>query len=856
MRPLELVVKGFRSYAAETRFDWRDRRLVGIVGPIGSGKSSVLDAIAFALYGRTPSFERDTKALINQRQSLAQVQLTFRVDSQTWQVVRAIKRIGQGNHTLYPYNEATRELDRGAGISGQKAVTDRITKLLGLDFDAFRRSVLLAQNRFAEFLNATPTERDRVLQGVFNLDRVGAMQEVALERRKEADRDASDLAQRLAEVAAARARVQERGAERQAHAARHAALEALRPAIEEHTRLEREARDQAATAQRRLTELDALRSGLPAAEESNRTIDGFAALSTQAEQARGGREQAEAAAARARAGREAALREAGGQERLEAAASALQAQGHARETHADRVKHRDVAQATLDAAQAQAAAAQAAAGTTAAQAERAEAALATAEAGVTAADEALHGAERLDYALTLRDGLEAGDACPVCGRKIAKLPGGEPSPDLERAHADRSAAQSAMHTASAAAKQARAAAAHAAATATAATQQVEAGARTLAATEDVLETAVAALDEANSRVRALLGDGDAAQRLAALRAAIAAADAALQAAERAAQAAREADMTASTAQGAGKNALTSLRVRLATVAGTLGIDALHEDDSPAAVRALLDGVRNRWQSERAAATDTERTANEAGAAAALRRRATLAAGGVPEDESFDAAVAEAKQRVAVLDALIAEDERYIAGAADAEQQSLAIEARRAVYARLSADLTPSKFLNYLLEDERTSLAEIGSEWFERLSRGRYRFADDGSFDVIDLTDAEHSRRSATLSGGETFLASLSLALALADMVTQGGGRLDAFFLDEGFGSLDEEHLDLAMEGIERLVTESEDRLVVVVSHVPALRERIEDLIVLDRDPATGDTLVRRGAAAAATPATTTAGAVS
>ncbi len=51
-----------------------------------------------------------------------------------------------------------------------------------------------------------------------------------------------------------------------------------------------------------------------------------------------------------------------------------------------------------------------------------------------------------------------------------------------------------------------------------------------------------------------------------------------------------------------------------------------------------------------------------------------------------------------------------------------------------------------------------------------------------------------------------------------------------------------MDGVERLVTESEDRLVVIVSHVPALRDRIEDLIVLDRDAATGNTVVRRGAA--------------
>lgn len=55
MRPLELNLRNFRSYFGDGHsFDFRDRHLVGVVGPIGAGKSTILDAIAFALYGRTP----------------------------------------------------------------------------------------------------------------------------------------------------------------------------------------------------------------------------------------------------------------------------------------------------------------------------------------------------------------------------------------------------------------------------------------------------------------------------------------------------------------------------------------------------------------------------------------------------------------------------------------------------------------------------------------------------------------------------------------------------------------------------------------------------------------------------------
>ena len=82
------------------------------------------------------------------------------------------------------------------------------------------------------------------------------------------------------------------------------------------------------------------------------------------------------------------------------------------------------------------------------------------------------------------------------------------------------------------------------------------------------------------------------------------------------------------------------------------------------------------------------------------------------------------------------------------------------------------------------------------------------------------REVSTLSGGETFQASLSLALGVADVVTShtGGVRLDALFVDEGFGTLDSEALQLAMDELDRL--REGGRTVSLISHVGELRERI------------------------------------
>jgi exonuclease SbcC len=241
------------------------------------------------------------------------------------------------------------------------------------------------------------------------------------------------------------------------------------------------------------------------------------------------------------------------------------------------------------------------------------------------------------------------------------------------------------------------------------------------------------------------------------------------------------------------------------------------------------------QREEAAAAQSRAVA--AASRLAEQRTELIAALGLEPGADLAAAARRASEEVAALEAEVSLLDDRLARHEELERQNAATVQRRETYARLADDLLPSRFLAFLLDEERAQLSELGSERFELLSGGRYRFAGDGSFDVVDLNAAERQRSATSLSGGETFLASLALALALADMVARQGGLIDAFFLDEGFGSLDGEHLDLAMEGIERLVAAASGRLVVVVSHVAELRQRIEDLIVLDKDPLTGDSRV-------------------
>jgi exonuclease SbcC len=108
---------------------------------------------------------------------------------------------------------------------------------------------------------------------------------------------------------------------------------------------------------------------------------------------------------------------------------------------------------------------------------------------------------------------------------------------------------------------------------------------------------------------------------------------------------------------------------------------------------------------------------------------------------------------------------------------------------------------------------------DQLSDGGYSLhSEEGSFSIIDHRNADEKRSVSTLSGGETFLVSLALALSLAEtLASSGGARLDAIILDEGFGTLDDESLDTVATVLEELA--GGGLMVGVITHVKELAAR-------------------------------------
>jgi len=157
-------------------------------------------------------------------------------------------------------------------------------------------------------------------------------------------------------------------------------------------------------------------------------------------------------------------------------------------------------------------------------------------------------------------------------------------------------------------------------------------------------------------------------------------------------------------------------------------------------------------------------------------------------------------------------------------------AEHSLYRSLALDLRSDRFQAFLLDETFRELVSGASIRLWDLTK-RYRFDwQDEAFYVVDHDNARQLRSADTLSGGETFLASLALALQLSEQVQKAAGatKLDSLFIDEGFGTLDPEALDAAASAIESLRVGG--RMVGIISHIEELSLRLPARVRVGKTP--------------------------
>ncbi|MEV6473449.1 SMC family ATPase [Streptomyces sp. NPDC051657] len=266
------------------------------------------------------------------------------------------------------------------------------------------------------------------------------------------------------------------------------------------------------------------------------------------------------------------------------------------------------------------------------------------------------------------------------------------------------------------------------------------------------------------------------------------------------------------------------------------------DTPEAAAATLLDAAAQRdlqhrldaWQAEAAAVADrrAERDAREAAEQPPARPTAAQGEFETAEWLSREAssALAAADQRCGELARLSGEAADEVRRLGPVRQEYERIARLAGLAAGTSADNERKMRLEaYVLAARLEQVASAATARLRRMSSGRYTLVHSDArtggrraglgLHVVDAWTGSE-RDTATLSGGETFFASLALALGLADVVTEeaGGVRLDTLFIDEGFGSLDDQTLDEVLDVLDSL--RERDRSVGIVSHVADLRRRI------------------------------------
>ncbi|WP_329458952.1 SMC family ATPase [Streptomyces sp. NBC_01497] len=313
-------------------------------------------------------------------------------------------------------------------------------------------------------------------------------------------------------------------------------------------------------------------------------------------------------------------------------------------------------------------------------------------------------------------------------------------------------------------------------------------------------------------------------------------------AQRAAELERRADLLAAAADAVRGVEITARRLKDADARVSDAAFRAGFDTPAAAGAALLDGPARRelqhridaWQREAAIVAErlAERDAHDAGARSPAAPGAARSAHDAAERALRDAstALAAARERRTELGDLSARAEAEVRSLGPLRGDYDRVAGLATLTAGTSADNERRMRLeSYVLAARLEQVAAAATVRLQQMSSGRYvlvhtdaRVGQRRSGLGLQVVDAwtGSARDTATLSGGETFFVSLALALGLADVVSDeaGGVRLDTLFIDEGFGTLDDQTLDEVLDVLDGL--RERDRSVGIVSHVADLRRRI------------------------------------
>lgn len=705
-----------------------------------------------------------------------------------------MRRNGGSQVVLNPLGDSTNP------FTGEAGVNAKIVEIIGLDFNAFCSSVSLPQGDFDRFLSASKSERSQILKGIFRLDRVDAMRQTAKARREAIDVQITGLGAVIRSTPADPE--QERSRLGDIVATTKQRVEQIRELLPGIAAMEHE-----------LASLDERLAGVARSINSNdsalNALPGLSALEDLLEADEKARTRSEDSGAALKiaeqkeVGALSELAEArttlGGPEWLTTAASAIK--------EVSRVSDRlNEIETKVPAIQANLSAAEVSVTTLTLK-------LQEVETLVERHREELHAVHAGNAANLLRHELALGKPCPVCLQVVASAPtsaasvAGKEAEAAKRLTGAERDVKGVRAELDAAGRQMAVAEERKVATDA---EKAQRESELKALREHLTEVVGAGVDpaaEVERRRKVLQGLEVIAQRAAAQRL----------------DGATESQAAAGALAQISKGSL-SFAASLIKACVLIGIDEPSVEDD----LSTLIGVAKRLQDAGREKISLLEAQSKGLQSAAEQSRTKIADfrsrfGAEPQETAADL-LAKAKQsETSALRDLEDFDKRMLAAAA-ARDQFAELTTKRGWYERLSVDLTDSKFTDYLLDAQKRLLSQLGSEKLLELT-GYYRFDDDGEFQIVDERTGK-TRTSDTLSGGETFLASLSLALALAEAVALDGGVLGCFFLDEGFGSLDNESLELALEGIETLAVPG--RLIGLISHVGGIQARLDDLIVLER----------------------------